>query len=401
MMPVMETGTGNIRTAPLPLEMMYPAKTQTADCFRNTIVKILGSADIRVNGDRAWDIQINNEAFFRRVYLQGMLGLGESYVEGWWDCRRLDQLFSKICSDQMEGQWPSGGHFIINQVRNAVLYVQSRLRARTNGQSTRAYMAGKDVYEQMLDSRMVTTCAHWSHARNLEEAQEGALDLICRKLHLRPGMRILDLGCGWGSFIKYAAERYRVQCVGVASDRERVEYARRMCRGLSVDIRLQDYKDINEQFDHIVSLGMFEQVGYPNYRSFLAAAHRCLNKEGLFVLQTTGGNQPGASFDPWMDKYISPGSMLPCAAQISAAAEGLFVLEDWQNSGADYDTTLMSWFYNFDRNWPELSAQYGNKFYRTWKYYLLSSAGLFRSRKQQLWRIVLSKNGVVGGYMGD
>jgi len=260
------------------------------------------------------------------------------------------------------------------------------------------YDVGNDLYAAMLDKRLVYTCGYWKAAQTLDEAQEAKLDLVCRKLGLKAGQRVLDIGCGWGSFAKFAAEKYGVHVVGVTISKEQIALGQKLCEGLPVELRFQDYRDVNEQFDHIVSLGMFEHVGIKNYRTYMEVAARCLKDDGLLLLHTIGNNTSNTAGDAWISKYIFPNSILPSAAQITKAYEDIFVMEDWHNFGAYYDLTLMAWFQNIDRAWPQLKDKYNDRFYRMWKYYLLSCAGSFRARRIQLWQIVLSKKGVPGGY---
>lgn len=224
------------------------------------------------------------------------------------------------------------------------------------------------------------------------------MDLVCKKIGLKPGMKILDIGCGWGSFAKYAAEKYGVNVVGITVSREQMKLGNELCKGLQVEIRLQDYRDVEEKFDRIVSLGMIEHVGYKNFKTYMETVHKSLKSDGLFLLHTIGGNESVYTTNPWIEKYIFPNSMLPSAKQLTSASEGLFVLEDWHSFGTDYDRTLISWYKNFDTNWEKLKDAYDERFYRMWKFYLLVSAGSFRARNIQLWQIVFSKNGVEGGY---
>jgi len=270
------------------------------------------------------------------------------------------------------------------------------VRAYRNGQAH--YDIGNALYERMLYRRRTYTCGYWETAHTLDEAQEAKLDLACRKLELKAGMRVLDIGCGWGSWAKYAAENYGVEVVGITVSKAQAELGREMCAGLPVEIRLQDYREVNEKFDAIVSLGMFEHVGYKNYRRYMEIVHRCLRGDGLFLLHTIGGNRSVTSIDPWTDKYIFPNSMIPSITQIGAAIENLFVMEDWHNFSADYDHTLMAWHENFERHWDALKPDYDETFHAMWRYYLLACAGTFRARENQLWQIVFSKRGVSGGY---
>jgi cyclopropane-fatty-acyl-phospholipid synthase len=218
-------------------------------------------------------------------------------------------------------------------------------------------------------------------------------------MKLEPGLRVVDIGCGWGSWARYAAQNYGVEVVGITISREQVKEARRRTIDLPVEIRLQDYRKLEETFDRIVSIGMFEHVGYKNYETFMNIVHQCLPEDGLALLHTIGSLQSSRTGDPWMNKYIFPNGMLPSARQITAAAEGRLVMEDWHNFGTDYDPTLMAWHQNFTCHWEELKADYSERFYRMWTYNLLMNAGAFRARRNQLWQIVYSKNGQRGGYV--
>ncbi len=360
------------------------------------IEQLLSKAGIAVNGKQPWDIQTHNEALYNRVLSQGSLGLGESYMDGWWDAKELDEFFNKVLRSELQKQMPINSTMVLGYLK-AKLMNMPRLRAFQVGKDH--YDIGNDLYAAMLDKRLTYTCGYWKDAKTLDEAQEAKLDLVCRKIGLKKGDRVLDIGSGWGSFINFAAQRYGAICVGVTVSKEQAEYANAHRGGLPVETRLQDYRDIDEKFDHIVSLGMFEHVGYKNYRAFMEKVHSLLNDDGLFLLHTIGRSKSVIMADPWFSKYIFPNSMLPSYKQIAEAAEGFFILEDWHSFGTHYDTTLMHWYKNFNEHWGPLREKYGDRFYRMWKYYLLSSAGSFRSRRNQLWQIVLSKKGQLGGYV--
>jgi cyclopropane-fatty-acyl-phospholipid synthase len=365
---------------------MLPEKRQS----RGIIEQLLARADIRIGGARSWDIHIHNPRTFSRILAQGSLGLGESYMEGWWDCGAIDEFFVRILKARKGFHPRLNPGLILFTLKARLLNRQTRFESMSRGK--RHYEIGNDLYRLMLDKRMVYSCGYWKNARDLDEAQEAKLDLTCRKLGLAPGMRILDIGCGWGGFARFAAERYGVQVTGITVAQSQVELAREHCRGLPVEIRLEDYRDINGEFDRIVSLGMFEHVGYRNYPEYMRVAHRCLKDEGLFLLHTIGSNRSETVIDAWMDKYIFPNATLPSIAQIGKAVESFFVMEDWHNLSTDYDLTLSAWHANFERHWPELSRNYDETFHRMWRYYLMLCAAVFRVRKQQLWQIVLSRN---------
>lgn len=364
------------------------------------VQNILSEAGISINGSKPWDIQIHNENLYERVLRDGSLGLGESYTDGWWDCEALEELFYRLIPTEPENKIKKNIKIISYYLSAAILNKSKKSRAFQIAQ--RHYDIGNEIFKNMLDKRLVYSCAYWQNAKNLDEAQEAKLDLICRKLNLKPGSRVLDIGCGWGGFVHYASEKYNVSAVGITISKEQVEYAKDLCKGLPVEIRLQDYRDLNEKFDYIVSVGMFEHVGHKNYRIYMEIAHKCLKDDGLFLLHTIGNKVSKIACDPWINKYIFPNSLIPSIKQISSSVEGLFVIEDLHNFGYHYYLTLMEWYKNFNKNWNEIKNNYKDKyderFYRMWKYYLLSSAASFKCRDLQLWQIVLSKNGVQGGY---
>jgi len=355
------------------------------------IHELLTPAGIQVNGNNPWDIQVHNPAFYARLLRDTTLGLGESYVEGWWDCEAIDQFINRALLARLDEKVRNDSRFIIQVIRAKLLNRQSTSRAFEVG--IKHYDLGNDLYQRMLDKRMLYTCGYWKKANNLDEAQEAKLDLVCRKIGVQKGMSILEIGCGWGSFAKYAAEKYGATVTGVSVSKEQVALGTEMCKGLPVELRLQDYREVQGQFDAVVSIGVMEHVGYRNYRSYMQVVDRCLKQDGVAFVHTIGGNKTITTGEPWTDKYIFPNGMLPSISQLGRAMENLFVMEDWHNIGPHYDPTLMAWYANFEKGWPELKEKYGESFRRMWRYYLLTSAGAFRSRNQQLWQIVFTRQG--------
>jgi len=364
--------------------------------YKKIAEEILELADVKINGSNPWDIQVHNDNFYQRAITEGELGMGESYMADWWDAEKVDELIFRILRAKLDEKIQRKFSILIRLIPAALLNLQSRRRAFIVGE--KHYDLGNDLFQHMLDKRMNYSCAYWKDAQNLDEAQENKLELICRKLYLKPGMRVLDIGCGWGAFGKYAAEKYHVEVVGITVSKEQVEHGRKLCQGLPVEFRLLDYRGLNEKFDRIVSVGMIEHVGYKNHRTFFEVANRCLNDDGLFLLHTIGNIKSVNSLSLFEHKYIFPNGMVPSIAQIGKAIEHLFVMEDWHSFGTDYYKTLLAWFNNFDKNWVKISSKYPCHFYRMWKYYLLSAAGGFKAVRNQLWQIVLSKNGVLEGY---
>ncbi len=362
--------------------------------FRHRLERLLALADVRIDGDRDWDMQVHDPRLPARLLTQGSLGLGESYMDGWWDARSLDGLLFHLLDARIDRQ-VRGVAAWLDGLRARLFNLQTRGRSFVVGE--RHYDLGNDLYAAMLGKRLVYSCGYWRQAGTLDEAQEAKLDLVCRKLGLKPGMRVLDIGCGWGEALKFAAERYGVSGVGVTVSREQAEFARSLCAGLPIEIRVQDYRDLDEKFDRAFSIGMFEHVGVKNYRRYFEVARACLPDDGLFLLHSIGSNRSQTHTDPWIARYIFPNSMLPSAAQVARAVEGLFVVEDWHGFGPDYDRTLQAWRSNVEAAWHRLPA-YDERFRRMWRFYLAGSMASFRARRIQLWQLVLSPRGVRGGY---
>ena len=375
--------------------LVADARQQRPGLFKKAVSNLAEAAGIEINGARPWDMRVNDERVYREIVLRGSVGLGESYVAGWWDCDALDEFFTRALRADLPGRLKVPNKLLLSA---AVRFINRQTRSRARRVGEAHYDLGNDLYRAMLDQRMVYSCAYWREARDLDQAQERKLDLICRKLELEAGQRVLDIGCGWGSFARFAAERYGVSVLGITISREQAELAREMCKGLPVEIRLQDYRELAQTFDRVVSIGMFEHVGRANYRTFFAAARRCLGSGGLLLVQTIGDSRHKTQIDPWIDKYVFPNGEIPSLRRFVTAAEGLFNLEDLHNLSTDYDKTLMAWHANFVNAWLSLKERYGAAFYRLWTYYLLMCAGTFRARGLQLWQAVFAPEHGARGY---
>jgi cyclopropane-fatty-acyl-phospholipid synthase len=360
---------------------------------------LLEQAGITVNGSAPYDLQVHDQRFYDRVLADGSLGLGESYMDGWWSCAHLDEFCGRLLQARLDSQ-------VTLPWRQVLAAVGARLRNRQSlrraGQVAHAhYDLGADFFEAIMDPRMVYSCGYWKNAKTLAEAQEDKLDLVCRKLGLSSSDRVLDIGCGWGSFVTFAHERYSCASLGVTISGPQAEYARRRCAGAPITILAGDYREINRRqhgrFDKVVSIGMFEHVGPKNYRTFMRVVDDVLADNGLFLLQTVGDNFSRASCDAWLDKYIFPNGVAPSIGQLGRAIEGIFVVEDWHNFGPDYYTTLMSWCENLRKHYPSLSIDLPGsreRFFRMWEYFFTSFASAFKTRHLQLWQIVLSKGSI-------
>jgi len=355
------------------------------------LVALLARADVQFNGPRPWDIQVRHPRLYHRLMAQWSLGAGEAYMDGDWDCERLDELFTHLMRADLDRAAPGWSRWLLaaHSLRYRLFNLQSLARAFEVGR--RHYDVGNDVFEAMLDSRLIYSCGYWERATTLEQAQVDKLDLICRKLQLQPGDRLLDIGCGWGGLVRHAAEHYGVSATGITVSREQLALAQQRCAGLPVDLRLMDYRQVQGRYDKIASVGMFEHVGTKNYPAYLDRVLQLLSADGLFLLHTIGSDLTCTATDPWIDRYVFPNGKLPSARELSQALEGRFLIEDWHNFGPDYDRTLMAWAARFEAAWPQLAGHYDERFHRRWRYYLLCCAGFFRSRQGQLWQLVLSR----------
>ncbi len=358
--------------------------------------KLFSTANIVVDGKNPWDIKVLNKKFYHRVLSNNKLGLGESYMDGWWECDDISEFICRALRANINNlikPWKS----IPLVIKSKLLNMQHKEKAHKDVGSH--YNMGNILFQNMLDKRLTYSSGYWKNANNLDEAQEAKLELICKKIGLKPKMKVLDIGCGWGSFVKYACEKYDVKAVGITLSEKQVKLGHELCKDLPIEIRLKDYRDVNEKFDRIVSIGMVEHVGYKNYRNFMEVVSNNLHEDGIFLLHTIGSNNSDVGTDGWTNKYIFPNGALPSILELAKATEEIFVMEDWHNFSFDYSKTLDAWFDNFNKNWEGiLSKVYDNKFYRMWKYYIQSFSGSFKARHSQLWQIVYSKNGVAGGY---
>ncbi|UZJ38539.1 MULTISPECIES: cyclopropane fatty acyl phospholipid synthase [unclassified Prosthecochloris] len=363
--------------------------------YEKKLKSLLASAGIQINGPNPWDIRVLDSRFYKRVITESHLGIGESYMDGWWECDALDDFFYKVLRAKLDKK-VSQLTRVLSNLAGVLINLQNPSRAFRVGETH--YNIGNDLYEAMLDKHMLYSCGYWKGADNLDQAQENKLRLIFNKLQLEPGMKVLDIGCGWGGAARFAAEQYGVSVTGVTVSSEQVKKAEELGQNLPVDISLTDYRDIQGTYDRIYSIGMFEHVGVKNYRQFFKITSQCLKDDGLFLLHTIGSKRSSMNTDKWTHKYIFPNSMLPSAKQITTASEGLHVMEDWHAFGNDYYKTLKAWHTNFEHHWPDLKQAYDERFYRMWRYYLLSAAGSFRARNVQLWQILFSNNGITGDF---
>lgn len=369
--------------------------------YQTIVENFFEKASIQINGNRPCDVQITDQRFYKRIIKDGRLGLGESYMDKWWECERIDEMLFHLLqavSVYKKTTWIEFLKFKFSYLLKANIFPDGA-KSRSGKIGDFHYDLGHDFFKLILDRRLTYSCAYWQGAQTLDEAQEAKLDLICRKLKIEPGMSILDVGCGWGSFAKYAAEKYHVNVTGITISQKQCDYAQKICLGLPAKILYEDYRDVVGKFDRIISVEMFEHVGPKYYKIFIKKMYACLNDNGIFLLQTSGLQRDTVKFSKsFLLKYIFPGVWVPSLKKLTTILSEDFVVEDFQNIGADYDRTIMEWYKNFEHNQAKITSQYNDRFYRMWKFFLLMSAAIFRARYLQLWQIVLSKDGLIGGY---
>jgi cyclopropane-fatty-acyl-phospholipid synthase len=338
-------------------------------------------------------------AIARHLHRGGIFGLGEAYVQGKWSAPDLDRVLYDAFT------MPLAPRAALARLRWLGAIVDHQLFNRQSGRRAfeiglEHYDLGNDLFRAMLDDTMTYTCGVWEHAATLHEAQEAKLELICRKLDLHPGMHVLDIGCGWGNFAHYAAERYGVKVTGITVSRQQADMARQRCRGLPVEIRFQDYRELHETFDRIVSIEMIEAVGRRNIAAFYRVVGRCLKDDGRFVLQAISGdtfspssNRRMDEFALWLLKNIFPNGYLPNQHELVAPRDTSLRIVGWQNFGPDYDRTLRAWATNFSAAWDQLQHRYDDAFARCWNFYLHGCMAAFRAGVIDVYQIVYTKGG--------
>ncbi|HET7203846.1 MAG TPA: cyclopropane fatty acyl phospholipid synthase [Steroidobacteraceae bacterium] len=391
-------GNRTVSTQPAPTDALRQTRVRTRSLqasrvqrgLRRQVMRLLDGSGVTLGGHQPWDLQVHDPRFFARTLAFGSLGFGDAYVDGWWDADDLAGCLERLLRHSADARTATISRWIL-AARHRFANVQLGAGSWVVGR--RHYDLGDDLFECMLGARLVYSCAYWADATDLDAAQVAKLDLVCRKLELSPGMRVLDVGCGWGEALKYAAQRYGVSGVGVTVSGHQAEAARRLCAGLPIEIRLADYRTVDERFDRVFSLGMFEHVGPRNHATFFEVVARCLERDGLALLHTIGTQTGRRAPDPWIERHIFPNSAIPRLDDVVAALRPHFIVEDLHNFGLDYVRTLEAWRERFDAAWPRLEPRYGSRFRRVWHYYLAVSIASFRARRTHLWQFVLAPDG--------
>jgi cyclopropane-fatty-acyl-phospholipid synthase len=365
--------------------------------FKPLLENLLEGSGVRVNGDRPWDIRVNRERLFRRA-LRGSLGIGEAYIDGDWDCDALDELFRRVLSSNVQQKPLVRAASALKRLQSRLTNLQTRRRSRAVAEEH--YDLDHRMYALFLGPWNQYTCCFFDGTQDLESAEVAKLEMLCDKLELRRGDRLLDIGCGWGGLAKYAAATRGCEVTGITLSDEQLRFASDFTRGLPVTIRRLDYRDLPGSglppFDKISIVGMIEHVGYRNYAGLFEIAREMLKPDGLFLLHTIGNNEHSTVVDPWIEKYIFRNSMAPAMAHLAGAAEGRFVIEDWENYGHHYVPTLQAWHDRFNANWDRIRAldtrhPFDERFRRMWNYYLMSSKAAFEVEQLFLWQLVMTR----------
>ncbi len=361
--------------------------------FRPIATRLLSDADISINGICSHDIRVHDDRFYQNVLLKGSMGLGEDYMDGGWDCEDLEEMFFRLINSGLEGRTRG---LPVNFLPNLFAQLKNQqTRNKSLRVAERHYNMGNDLFFSFLGKYKNYSCGYFNGTtKSLDIAQEQKMDLICRKLSLSSGDRLLDVGGGWGEIARFAADNYGCHVTSINISDEQIAYGREYCKDSSVDILKCDYRDLEGEYDKIIVIAMLTHVGHKNYRAFMEKIHSCLKDGGSALIETVGSDVARKHCEPWTNKYIFPGGLIPSISQLGEAIEGLFVIEDLHDFGPDYVKTLRLWNKNLQKGWPGQSEIYSERTRRMFEYFFLSVAGAFRARSLHNWHLVLTKNAI-------
>ncbi len=336
------------------------------------------------DGPPQFEIRIKSPNTFEELLVEPSLALGEGYIQG-------DVEITGNLGDAMEWFYKNAAEERLTPFQKARvcwLHLKKRATIKQTKKDVQAhYDKGNDFYKLWLDKGMNYSCAFFtSEDESLEQAQLNKIHRSLKKLRLKAGQRLLDIGCGWGSLVMEAARKYKVKAVGLTLSQNQFELGNQRIRdeGLEdqVEIRLQDYREIGESeyksFDRIISIGMFEHVGKENISVFFERCSRLLKDKGIMLLHTIGRTKP-KEMDAWITKYIFPGTYLPALGELVEAAEETgFDFVDLENLRGHYDLTLGNWAKRFEEHAEKVKQLYDEKFVRMWRFYLYGCQMSFR-----------------------
>jgi cyclopropane-fatty-acyl-phospholipid synthase len=338
----------------------------------------------------------NRRAIFE-LLASSSVGFGECYSKGIIEIHGDLLAFVEEVTRAFTAK--DQGHYGRNRMRSVLHSLRGNTLSRSQSNVYHHYDLGNDFYRLWLDPHMVYTCAYYQDANaTLEQAQLAKLDHVCRKLRLRPGMEVIEAGCGWGSLAMHMAEHYDVRVTAYNNSAEQIRFARQESERRGIDpTRLtfvqDDYRTMDRRCDAFVSVGMLEHVGRSNYRTLGALMKRCLKPGGIGLIHSIGRSHP-APVDPWIARYIFPGGHIPSLGEMAEIFEPFdFSILDIENLRLHYAKTCREWLENFERVEPQVSEMYGEEFVRAWRLYLAGSSAGFRTGTLQLYQVLFAPHG--------
>ncbi len=344
-------------------------------------------------------MQLTDPTLYRKLFLNPELHAGEAYMDGRMtfpgsSLRDFLTLFS--LNRQSLAQYPLQA-VLKRASRGLKRFQQANPIGKAQQNVAHHYDIGNAFYELFLDQGLFYSCAYFREdGESLEAAQINKCRLIAAKLQLKPGMKVLDIGSGWGGLAIYLARVAEVEVLGVTLSKEQHALAARRATdaglGAKVRFELLDYRKLTQKFDRIVSVGMFEHVGVAHYSEFFAKINDLLTDDGLMLLHSIGKMSPPGTASPWLRKYIFPGAYSPALSEVFPAVENnqLWVA-DLEFLRVHYATTLKHWHERFEANRAKVAAMYDERFCRMWEFYLISAEMMFRTGSQEVFHMQLAK----------
>lgn len=361
----------------------------------NTKLQIINNKTSTISTNNNPDIIVNNNNFYTKLLKHGEIGLGESYVDKDWDSNNLEETLYNLIINQKKIE-----NAIIKNSPNLIikklLDIPSDIFSTDNTKNDIKfhYDIGNKLYENMLGKSMLYSCAYfYKQGLSLDEAQYAKLDLIAKKLNLKEGMRVLDIGCGFGTAAIYLSKKFNVNILGISLSKEQINYFNSIYTGTQVQVIYKDYRELtrehNNSYDCIYSIGMFEHIGINNHIDYYNKCFKLLKTNGTMLIHTIVSNKRLYSHNSWITKYIFPGAELPHISDFTKKYTDNWLLQDLQCIGKSYSKTLLAWKKNI--NDSSVFNNYDDKFKRTWNYYLLLCSAAFRAREITVFQLVYFK----------
>jgi cyclopropane-fatty-acyl-phospholipid synthase len=345
-------------------------------------------------------MRLTDRALYRKLALNPELHAGEAYMDGclsFEEGSALRDFLTLFSVNRLSlGSYPL--QRALRRVSRAFRrFQQANPVGRARRNVAHHYDLGNDLYRVFLDTGLQYSCAYFLHENEtLEEAQRNKLRLIAAKLNLKPGLRVLDIGSGWGELALYLASVEEVDVTGVTLSKEQHALANERAQQLGLSNRVRfhlcDYRELCDRFDRIVSVGMFEHVGVRHYPEFFAKTNALLGQDGVMLLHSIGHMSPPGTASPWLRKYIFPGAYSPALSEVFTAVEQASLwVTDVEFLRLHYARTLQHWSRRFEANRAEIAAMYDERFCRMWEFYLLSAEMMFLTGSQLVFQMQLAR----------